>query len=193
MLFWKYLVYVLGIRIALQNFHVLFMEFVEYDLNPELSENVLVPDRNFPLYLQFYFMTWTFRTTLHQCTVYGILSLTDSSPLTGDMILLCTNVVYLSHDSHSHFLKILVLVHCHPCPIWSVLPLHLTCIFVFLLKLLSVNLTFHVPNFLSVFQSWGQLFPNFFGSLSLGSINSCHCSLPYPVKGIFALTCGHQY
>jgi hypothetical protein len=99
---------------------------------------------------------WTLRTMIwNQYTLiimYGILSLTDSTLLTADMILLCTKILYPIHSSHSPFnrkMYIILLVWCHcPC-IWTpALPLNLTYIWTVPSKLSlgSPPYTFYVPH-----------------------------------------------
>jgi hypothetical protein len=95
-----------------------------------------------------------------------ILALTNSTLLTGDLVLSCTKDLYLIHDSHSPLCRricTLLLVQCHHSPIWPALPLNVTYIGTVLLKL-SVGsppyanfLTFHVPNVMSVFCRVGNL------------------------------------
>jgi hypothetical protein len=79
--------------------------------------------------------TWMFRTMIwHQrplSIIYDILSLTNSTLLTADMILLCTKKnLYLSNDSRSPFRRKMCItspVRCHRPPIWlPALPLNLT-------------------------------------------------------------------
>jgi hypothetical protein len=71
--------------------------------------------------------------------MYDILSLTNSTLLTADMILLCTKTLYPNHCSHSpchRKMCILLLIWCHCPPIWPpALPLNLTFIWIFPLKL----------------------------------------------------------
>jgi hypothetical protein len=86
---------------------------------------------------------WTFRTMIwHQrplISMYDILSLTNSTLLTADMILLCTRNLYLIHDSYSPFRRkmcILQQVRCHHPLIWLLsLPLNVTYISTVPLKL----------------------------------------------------------
>jgi hypothetical protein len=90
---------------------------------------------------------WTFRTMIwHQRTLsvmYDILSLTNSTVLTADMILLCTKRLYLIHDSHFPFRRkmyILLLVRCHRLPIWPpAFPLNVTHILIVILIPSLVN------------------------------------------------------
>jgi hypothetical protein len=68
----------------------------------------------------------------------GILSLTNSTLLIADMILLCTKNLYPIHGSHSPFHRkmcILLLVRCHCPPIWPTLPLNVTYIWIISSKL----------------------------------------------------------
>jgi hypothetical protein len=70
--------------------------------------------------------------------MYDILSLTISTLLTADMIILCTKSLYIIHDSHSPFRRkmcTLPQVRCHRPPIWPpTLPLNLTYIWLVPLK-----------------------------------------------------------
>jgi hypothetical protein len=97
--------------------------------------------------------------------MYHVLSLANSTLLTADMILLCTEKnLYLVHDSHSPFHRrmcILPQVRCHCPPIWP-LPLNLTYLAssletVFSEPSLYKLLTFHVPKLISIFHSLGHL------------------------------------
>jgi hypothetical protein len=82
------------------------------------------------------FGVWIFRTMIshqrRQKIIYDILSLTNSTLLTADMILLCTQrCLYLIHEFHSPlhrkiYFYILQLVRCHLSPMWpTVLSLNL--------------------------------------------------------------------
>jgi hypothetical protein len=111
---------------------------------------------------------WTSRKMIwHQrplSIMYDILSLTNSTLLTADTILLCTKNLYLFHDSHSLFHRkmcILPQVRCHRPPIWPALPLELTYVAsspetVIREPTLYKLLTFLVPNLISIFRSLGR-------------------------------------
>jgi hypothetical protein len=92
--------------------------------------------------------------------MYDIVSLTNSTFLTADMILLCRKKnLYLIHDSHSPFRRkmcILLQFRCHRPPIWPpILSLNLTYILMTLLTLSLVNLP--CTNLISMVLSLGRL------------------------------------
>jgi hypothetical protein len=78
--------------------------------------------------------------------VYNILSLTNSTLSTADMVLLWTRMIYLIDDCHSPFRRkicILLQVRCHRPPVWPpALPVNLTYILTVLLPLSLVNLPY---------------------------------------------------
>jgi hypothetical protein len=141
----------------------------------------------FPRHHQFYLLLG------HECSeqlwhqrplsiMYNILSLTISTLLTADMILICTRNLYLIHETCSPFLRkmcILLQVHCQRPPIWPLaFLLNLTYISTVPSKLIKEPalyklLTFHNPNLISIFcrlskesiQVWGSVWffvTNFF-------------------------------
>jgi hypothetical protein len=93
---------------------------------------------------------WTFRTMIwHQrplSIMYDILSLTNWTLLTADMILLCSKNLYLIHDSHFLFHRkmcTLSQVRCHRPPIWlPALPSNLTYILMVFLIVALLNLPY---------------------------------------------------
>jgi hypothetical protein len=99
--------------------------------------------------------------------MYDILSLTNSTLLSADMILLCTKNLYPIHDSHSSFRKKMFIhlqVLCHrPSISPPALPLNLTYILIVPSKrslgspTLYKLLTFHNPNLISIFRPLGHL------------------------------------
>jgi hypothetical protein len=92
--------------------------------------------------------------------MYDIPSLTDSTLLTADMILVCTKELYLVHDSHFPFCKklcILLLVRCHHPLIWPpALPLNLTYKWACPLQTSSIpcpKFHVHVPRLVYMFRN----------------------------------------
>jgi hypothetical protein len=81
--------------------------------------------------------------------MYDILSLTNSTLLTADMILLWTKILYLIHDSHSPFCRkmcVLLLVWSHRPPVRPpARPQNLTYILIVFLVLSLVNHVRWVP------------------------------------------------
>jgi hypothetical protein len=112
---------------------------------------------------QFLIGAWTFRT-ISLSIMYDILSLTNSTLLTADKIILCTKKnMYLVHDSHSPFYRkmcFLPQIRCHCPPIFPTLTnLYLPSSLETVIRepALYKLLTFHVPNLISIFRSLGRL------------------------------------
>jgi hypothetical protein len=123
---------------------MIFREFIENTFQ-FLEEAVL--------YIINFIFCWGMSVQRVLSMMYDILSLTNATLLTADMMFLCKENLYPAHDSHSPFhtkMYILLLVQCHRTPTKSNLYFDSSFYTVTSEPALYKLLTFHVPSLMSI-------------------------------------------